>query len=83
MQVEVKLFGHFREYLPKDAVNGKTVVTLPEGASMLRLFDALNIPFELDEGIFMAVVNDHEVTNIDAPLKDGDQVSLFPPLPGG
>ncbi len=82
MQVEVKLFGHFRNYLPKDAANGKAVVALPDGANVLRLLDALNIPFEQDEGVFMAVVNDTECF-VDTPLKDGDKVSLFPPLPGG
>ncbi|MCS6859654.1 MAG: MoaD/ThiS family protein [Abditibacteriales bacterium] len=82
MQVEVKLFGHFRQHLPKDAVNGKAVITLPEGATVLRLLDALGIPFEQDEGVWMIVVNDEE-RFVDTPLKDGDQVSLFPPLPGG
>ena len=82
MQVEVKLYGHFRNYLPREAVNGKTVVTLPDGATTMRVFETLGIPLEVDEGIYVVVANDEEIM-LDTPLKDGDKISLFPPLPGG
>jgi molybdopterin converting factor small subunit len=82
MQVEVKLFGHFRNYLPPSAVNGKTVVALPDGANTMHVFEKLAIPLEVDEGIYVVVANDEEIM-LDTPLKDGDKISLFPPLPGG
>jgi molybdopterin converting factor small subunit len=48
----------------------------------MHVFEKLAIPLEVDEGIYVVVANDEEIM-LDTPLKDGDKISLFPPLPGG
>ncbi len=80
--VQLRLFGEFREYLPAGAVAGRARVELPEGATVFTLVEQLGIPFQAEEGILVAAVND-EVTDLKAPLADGDVVSMFPPLAGG
>jgi molybdopterin converting factor small subunit len=80
--VQVRLFGEFREYLPEGSTGGEARVELPEGATVTTLIEQLGISYEIAEGVLVAAVND-EVADHQAPLKDGDVVSMFPPLAGG
>jgi molybdopterin converting factor small subunit len=80
--VQVRLFGEFREYLPEGATGGRASIELPEGATVFSLVDRLGLPYEAEEGVIAVAVND-EVTDLKAPLADGDVVSMFPPLAGG
>jgi molybdopterin converting factor small subunit len=80
--VQLRLFGEFREYLPEGAVGGRTSIELPEGATVFTLVDQLGLPYEAEEGVLVAAVND-EVADLKALLKEGDVVSMFPPLAGG
>jgi molybdopterin converting factor small subunit len=80
--VKVRLFGEFREYLPEGASGGRASIELPEGATVFTLVERLGLPYEAEEGVLAVAVND-EVTDLRAPLADGDVVSMFPPLAGG
>lgn len=82
MTVQVRLFGEFRDHLPAGSSGGSARVELPEGATVFTLVEALGLPYEAEEGVLVAAVND-EVTDLRAPLHDGDVVSMFPPLAGG
>ena len=85
MKVEVRMFAYFDKYLPPGAKGRKAVVELPESANVQTLVRHLGIPEEEMEGDYMpyVVILNGEHTLHDAPLSEGDQVSLFPPLPGG
>jgi molybdopterin converting factor small subunit len=76
------LFGEFRDYLPDGAVGGRAQVELPDGATVFRLVEQLGLPFEVEEGVLVAAVND-EVADLQATLREGDVISMFPPLAGG
>jgi molybdopterin converting factor small subunit len=80
--VEVRLFGEFREYLPEGSSGGQAKIELPEGATAYTLVEKLGLPYAAEEGVLAVAVND-EVTDLKAPLADGDVVSMFPPLAGG
>jgi molybdopterin converting factor small subunit len=80
--VQVRLFGEFRDYLPDGAVGGRARIELPEGATVFHLVEQLGLPFEVEEGVLVAAVND-EVADLQAALHEGDVVSMFPPLAGG
>ena len=77
MRVTIELQAYLEQYSP----NGQSVFEqeLPDGATVSRLLNSLDIPVELASVI---VVGD-----IDAPfdhvLRDGDRVTLIPPLAGG
>lgn len=85
MKVEVRLFAYFDKYLPPGAQGRRAVVDLPEPASVETLVRQLGIAEEDMEGDYMpyVVIINGEHMACDAGLRDGDQVSLFPPLPGG
>jgi molybdopterin converting factor small subunit len=80
--VQVRLFGEFREYLPEGSVGGRASLELPEGATVYSLVEKLGLPYAAEEGVLAVAVND-EVTDLKAPLAEGDVVSMFPPLAGG
>ena len=77
MRVKVEVQAYLEQYSP----NGQTAFEqeLPEGASVLTLVRALNIPDELTSVI---IVNDLSA-GYDHALHDGDRVILIPPLAGG
>jgi molybdopterin converting factor small subunit len=82
VRIELRLFGEFRDHLPEGSTGGRAEVELPEGATVFTLVEQLGLPYEAEEGVLVAAVND-EVTDLKAPLHDGDTVSMFPPLAGG
>jgi sulfur carrier protein ThiS len=52
------------------------------GLDAFGLIEHLGIPFEADEGSIVVALND-EVVDLRAPIRDGDKVTIFPPLAGG
>ena len=84
MQVELRLFMDFREYLPADSEGGKTKVSLNEGATILDLLNTVGIPSDkpkilvINEASYgmSQEVNEHL-------LEDGDVIAVFPPVGGG
>jgi molybdopterin converting factor small subunit len=82
VKVKVRLFGEFRDHLPEGSTGGSAIIELPDGATAFTLVERLGLPYEAEEGVLAVAVND-EVTDLRAPLADGDIVSMFPPLAGG
>jgi len=77
MQVTVQLQTYLGQYSP----NGQPLFecTLPEGATVQTLVRQLNVPEELASVI---VINDR-LAGFPDPLREGDRVTLIPPLAGG
>jgi molybdopterin converting factor small subunit len=79
VRVEVQLFATLAAYLPPGTDGDSVSLHVPDGATVGNVVDLLRIPEDLD---YLRVVNGH-----DSPagqiLKDGDVLSLFPPLAGG
>jgi molybdopterin converting factor small subunit len=76
--VSVKLFATLKKYLPSGSDEAATV-TLPPGATVLDVIDALKIP---RDHAGMLVAGDAYVEK-ETPLTEGMQLSIFPPLAGG
>lgn len=79
MKVYVKLYALLRQHHPGPNRSQPLEVELPEGATAAALVPALNLPEKL---VRHAFINNEQKT-LDAPLADGDQVNLFPPVTGG
>ena len=72
--IEVRLFAHLRERAGAPTVT----VELPEGATVADVLRALDVgPREC-----VAAVN-REYADADAPVVEGDEVALVPPVSGG
>jgi molybdopterin converting factor small subunit len=80
MKVKVKLFGGLisdKEF-PKNE-HGDLIVELISESSVSQLIDALS----LNKKPFIVVLNGIILNDLSLPLKDGDELSLFPPIAGG
>ncbi|MFX1309680.1 MAG: MoaD/ThiS family protein [Promethearchaeota archaeon] len=76
ISVTVKFFATLRQYGPT-----KAVLTIPEYSEIKLLFDKYNIP--KDERRAIILVNGRPHKDLKTVLKDGDLISIFPPIGGG
>lgn len=81
LRIHVKLFALLRER----AGTGELTMDLPAGATVgearKRLSDELPTLGPLLERVAFAI--NHEYVRPEAPLRDGDELALIPPVSGG
>jgi molybdopterin converting factor small subunit len=84
MRIHVRLFANLRDRFPSGD-RGRGNVDLDDGASLADLIDRLEIP---DPQVQMVLVDGQQVRRNasgreDRILRDGQTVSIFPPVSGG
>jgi len=79
MTVRVKLHAILRKFLPPDAQDNMVVIELTDGATVSDAIARLGIP---SDHASMLVSGD-DYLKPETPLRDGQEVSIFPPLAGG
>ncbi len=79
MKVEVKLFASLRRFQSPEGQGGKIQVRLAEGATAQDILNHLGISGQEAEIILLNGLR----AELNVPLKEGDQISLFPMLGGG
>ena len=82
MIVEVKLYGALRANRPVEAAglpHHAFAMKLLEGSTAVHIIQAL----EIDDALVTAVAINSETAELNTPLQEGDQISLFPPVAGG
>ena len=84
INIELRMFMTFKQYLPEGSSEGKAKMSLDYGATFEDLLNILNMPIEL---IKIVIINGIIQVNSDAViarvLKEGDTISIFPPVGGG
>ena len=78
MEIEVRLFATFRDHLPDDS-GPSFKRRLENGTAVDMVAEQINLPRDIPK-IF--IVNGNVVTG-EYVLRDGDVVSIFPPVAGG
>jgi len=79
MIVRVKLNASLRKFLPPGVPENVTQIDLPDGATVADAIDSLGIPRDHAR----IAVSGAEQLEMSSGLRDGQEVSLFPPLAGG
>jgi len=74
MTVRIKLFASLRNYGPEEQT-----VELPQNATIEDVITYLKLPEKIP---LLKIVNG-EHRNLKHPLKEGDEIALFPPIAGG
>jgi molybdopterin synthase sulfur carrier subunit len=74
--ITVKFFATLRQYGP-----AQEVLSIPKASEIRFLFDKYKIP--KDERRAIILVNGRPHKDLNTVLKDGDLVSIFPPIGGG
>jgi molybdopterin converting factor small subunit len=80
MTIELRLFASLRKKLPPGSPRGKCSLDLPEGTTFAQLLERMQIPAKSAQ---MVLFNGEQDKSLDRVLRDGDVVSVFPPLAGG
>jgi molybdopterin converting factor small subunit len=80
VKIEVHLFATLATYLPAGAVDGTAVLRVAGPTTAGQLVRSLGIPHDLPR---VVLINGRDVLVDETPLRDGDVVSVFPPLAGG
>ena len=76
ISITVKFFATLRQYGPD-----KEVLLIPENSKVKLLFDKYSIPKEERRAIIL--VNGRPHKDLNTVIKDGDLISIFPPIGGG
>jgi molybdopterin synthase sulfur carrier subunit len=79
MEIEVRLFATFRDYLPQGSDTFSCRKSVPTETIVRKIAEDLKLP---DDTPKIFIVNGNVVTS-DHVLRDGDVVSIFPPVAGG
>ena len=79
MQVKVKLFATLRDYLPKDSDGRSCLMDIDDKTTIEQIISTFNIPEEIPKIILVNGLNG----TMDQTLKEGDELSIFPPVAGG
>ena len=83
MKVELKLYATLMRYLPAEADGHSVILDLPEGMTAAKLIEDRGLP---KESCFLVLVDGTYLTPEERearPLKDGDVLSIWPPIAGG
>jgi len=79
MEIEVKLFATLRDYLPKGSDRFSCKMNINGPTRIQDILSKLKIPEEMPKIILVNGVHGKN----DQVLKEGDVVSIFPPVAGG
>ncbi len=79
MEIEVKLFATLRDYLPKGSSQFSCKIEIKSQTRIQDILSRLKIPDELPKIILVNGVHGKK----DQVLKEGDVLSIFPPVAGG
>ncbi len=84
MEIELKLFMRFKDYLPEGGQKGKAKMTLPSGTTFEKLLHTIGMPVPEDKIIVINGISHKQGAAANGiELKDGDTVAIFPPIAGG
>jgi molybdopterin converting factor small subunit len=78
MEIEVRVFATFRDYLPQDS-GASFKKKVEKETAVDKIAEEISLPPDIPK-IF--IVNGNVVTG-EYVLSDGDVVSIFPPVAGG
>jgi len=83
MQVNIKLFGVLRQYLPAGSGFNSCQLTTTEHPLLNEVLAMLPIP---DDKAYLVILNDEKINRQEYALtqiKENDEVVLLPPIKGG
>ena len=79
MEIEVKLFATLRDYLPKGSGRFSCKIEVDDQTRVQDILSRLNIPDEIPKIILVNGIHGKK----EQMLKEGDVLSVFPPVAGG
>ncbi len=80
MKIEIRLLTQLKPYLPNPDIAGDTqIIDLKNDATIKDVMMELGIPLDMPKVIML----NEKQGNLDDDLKEGDRITVFPPVGGG
>ena len=79
MEIEVKLFATLQKYLPGGSGAHSCRLEMGEEAQVKDVFVRLDLPAEMPKIVLLNGLR----CDLESRLKEGDVLSIFPPVGGG
>ena len=79
MKIKVKLFATLKRYLGDLPAGTPVEMDVADGTTLGALAELLKLP---PEEVKICFING-KICELDQPLRDGDDVGIFPPIGGG
>ncbi|MCX5894818.1 MAG: MoaD/ThiS family protein [Proteobacteria bacterium] len=79
MKIKLKLFATFREFLPEGTDGHSCALDLNDGTKVDAVINQIRLPGDVPKIILVNGIQ----KNAQEVLKDGDTLSIFPPIAGG
>ena len=83
VQITFKLFASLGEYLPAGSVSNATKIEIEDQTSVVDVIETYNIPSDLVHLVLLNGVYLHPEERLRATFKEGDTLTIFPPVAGG
>ena len=80
MKIELRLFASLRKKLPPGSPRGKCDLELADGATIDEVLAHMGIPHASAQMVLLNGEHDRDFSRV---LRDGDVLSIFPPVAGG
>ena len=80
MKIEIRLLTQLKPYLPNPEIAGDTqTIELTDDATVKDVMMNLGIPLDMPKVIML----NQKQGKLEDHLKDGDRITVFPPVGGG
>jgi sulfur-carrier protein len=79
MELEIRLFATFREFLPEGSSTFSFKGAFDPGTTVAKIMASLNLPPKVPKVIIVK----GDLVQADYVPEEGDVISIFPPLGGG
>ena len=83
MKITMKLYASLGQHLPANAERNEAIIDVADGASILSILDAHNVPRESCHLVLLNGIYQAPFERGEARLKDGDHLAVWPPVAGG
>ena len=83
MEITLKLYAGLSEYLPDNAVNHSTKLTISSSETAFSILEKFNVPKESAHLVLLNGVYLESEEREKPNFKEGDTLAVWPPVAGG
>lgn len=80
IRIEIRLFSYFEKYLPDpESANNSCYLDIKEKTTVREVLGELGVPLDIPKVIIL----NNEQGSLEGVLKNGDNLTIIPPMAGG
>ena len=83
MEITLKLYAGLSQYLPVNAKNHSTKLTISDSETAFSILEKFNVPLESAHLVLLNGVYLDPGERAESNFKEGDTLAVWPPVAGG